>query len=138
MTRTAALPAAALALALAAAACAESTPSYPAECAAACTAPAGPCSGADEDACRAACVSGTAGLAAACAGCVLQASGWTGMACSCDGAGSCWPCAFGPGPHTCRVGPGGTCGASDESCGAFELGRPDGSACAAACGAAAP
>jgi hypothetical protein len=114
-------------------------PTYPGECAARCVVPAdGPCVGADPAGCEAACVEWTRGLTPECVECVLGHSGWAGTACSCDAAGSCWPCGFGPGAHTCQSGPGGACAVADETCAGMDLAAPDGSQCAAACSGTTP
>jgi hypothetical protein len=104
---------------------------YASKCAAACEAPAsGPCKGKDPVECQRACVATTEGLAAACAQCLVERTGWKGGQCLSNG---CGPCDFGPDPSNCYAPPPCACTAAKESCDGFVIGEITSNDCKALC-----
>jgi hypothetical protein len=103
-------------------------------CAVACATPtSGPCAGQDPSACQSDCIALTDGLPLACVQCMIEHTGWTGVACR-PNCASCCPCGFGPGNQLCAGGSNCSCSASDEKCSGYEIGKASGSNCAAVCG----
>lgn len=106
---------------------------YAAKCAIACTPPAGPCQTQDPAMCETQCTTLTEGLSAACAQCIVERSGWRGVACPASCA-DCCPCDFNPGgASSCQGGTGCSCSKTDEKCTGFEIGKASDSPCAVAC-----
>lgn len=107
---------------------------HAARCLAGCAPPAdGPCAAADQNACANDCTVLAEGLAAACATCILEESGWSGQRCSCIGTG-CNLCGFAPGGVACdNPAPTDTCTAADETCRGFAQAPATEGACAEVC-----
>lgn len=93
-------------------------------CRLACKTPSsGPCSGQDTTACEQQCRTLVQGLAPACAICVTEWAGWSGVRCGCYGTG-CNACAFSPVPTGCASPePTDTCEPSDERCDGIVFGQ---------------
>lgn len=103
------------------------------KCALACVVPGrGLCAGTKAGDCATNCVAGMTGLSVSCAQCISEHSYWDSLDCECDALG----CTLTYGDGTSSSGTIAYCNPAMNRCLGFNLAKPTGNECAAACGKA--